>query len=339
MRQFRDGRGKDVVPEVRPLISFCIVCFNQEEFIKDVLAGAFAQTYSPMEIVISDDCSQDNTWRVICDEVAAYKAKDGKHAIVLNRNDKNLGIYANCVKVYSLATGVICVDNDGDDYSYPSRVEVIYSVFKDNPNCSAVAHAGRLMSLSGKTMRAVRQATFAVPFGCMMAWKREAVIPFSPMRHADAAWDLVIAFRAKMCGECIEIPDVLMNYRVGSGLTSVRFNQRKPAIRGCHGGILALEQAFEDLEYIRPRISHSKYLAIKLDIESMLSKFKLRMSLMAGNRVSERYNAFNKLGLGRRVSKESILGILYVLPLWLGNPLLNLLSVCKFGARKLRLMR
>ena len=335
----RDGDGNDVAAEERPLISFCIVCFNQEKYIKEVLSGAFAQTYSPMEIVISDDCSSDNTWRIIGDEVAAYRVKDGKHTIVLNRNDHNLGIYANSAKVYELAHGVIHVGNDGDDYSYPSRVATIYSVFKSNANCSAVAHCGRLMHLDGKPMSLIRQATFAMPFGCMMAWKREVSGSFGPMRHKDAAADLVIAFRAKMCGDCIEIPDVLMNYRVGSGLTSVRFNQRKPAIRGCNGGILALEQAFEDLEYIHPRISHSKYLEIKLDIESMLSKFKLRMTLMAGNRILERWRAFKMLGLGRRFSKEAILGILYVLPLWLGNPLLNLLSICKFGARKVGLMR
>jgi glycosyltransferase involved in cell wall biosynthesis len=46
----------------KPLISFLLLSYNQEEYINDAVDGAFSQTYSTLEIIISDDCSNDNTY-------------------------------------------------------------------------------------------------------------------------------------------------------------------------------------------------------------------------------------------------------------------------------------
>ena len=53
------------------------------------IEGAFAQTYQPLEILLSDDCSPDGTYRVMQEMAAAYA---GPHRVILNRNPKNLGI-------------------------------------------------------------------------------------------------------------------------------------------------------------------------------------------------------------------------------------------------------
>ena len=48
-----------------PLVSFCVKCYNQERYIGEALEGVFAQTYRPLEIVISDDASTDRSWEII----------------------------------------------------------------------------------------------------------------------------------------------------------------------------------------------------------------------------------------------------------------------------------
>ena len=53
-----------------PLVSFCVKCYNQERYIGEALEGAFAQTYRPLEIVISDDASTDRSWEIITEAVA-----------------------------------------------------------------------------------------------------------------------------------------------------------------------------------------------------------------------------------------------------------------------------
>ena len=44
-----------------PLVSYCVKCFNQEQYIGKALEAAFAQTYEPLEILIGDDCSTDGS--------------------------------------------------------------------------------------------------------------------------------------------------------------------------------------------------------------------------------------------------------------------------------------
>jgi len=45
----------------RPLVTFALVAYNQEQYIREAVEGAFAQTYEPLEIILSDDCSSDRT--------------------------------------------------------------------------------------------------------------------------------------------------------------------------------------------------------------------------------------------------------------------------------------
>ncbi len=52
------------------LVTFALFSYNQERFIREALRGALAQTYSPLQIVISDDCSQDRTFKIIQEQAA-----------------------------------------------------------------------------------------------------------------------------------------------------------------------------------------------------------------------------------------------------------------------------
>jgi len=48
----------------KPLITFALFAYNQERFIREAVQGAFSQTYSPLEIIMSDDCSKDRTFDI-----------------------------------------------------------------------------------------------------------------------------------------------------------------------------------------------------------------------------------------------------------------------------------
>jgi glycosyltransferase involved in cell wall biosynthesis len=106
----------------RPLITFALVAYNQERFIREAVEGAFAQTYSPLEVILSDDCSEDRSFDIMKEMAALYK---GPHNLVLNRNKVNLGIRNHINKVFSLAQGVLIVLVAGDDISMPQRAEII----------------------------------------------------------------------------------------------------------------------------------------------------------------------------------------------------------------------
>jgi glycosyltransferase involved in cell wall biosynthesis len=50
--------------EERPLITFALFAYNQEQFIAEAVQGALSQTYSPLEIILSD-WSADSTFHVM----------------------------------------------------------------------------------------------------------------------------------------------------------------------------------------------------------------------------------------------------------------------------------
>ena len=69
----------------RPLVTFALFAYNQEKYIREAIEGAFAQTYEPLEIILSDDCSVDRTFEIMTEMVVNYR---GKHCIKLNKNIK-----------------------------------------------------------------------------------------------------------------------------------------------------------------------------------------------------------------------------------------------------------
>jgi glycosyltransferase involved in cell wall biosynthesis len=102
----------------RPLVTFAILAYNQEKFIREAVEGAFAQTYEPLEIILSDDCSSDRTYEIMQEMIAAY---EGPHELRLRRSEVNNGTLAHFFNVVSKTQGTHLVVAAGDDISYPER--------------------------------------------------------------------------------------------------------------------------------------------------------------------------------------------------------------------------
>ena len=68
----------DAMKEEHPLVSFCIPTYKQAPFVAAALESAFAQTYKPLEIIICDDKSPDDTVSIIKEKIAEYKARGGE---------------------------------------------------------------------------------------------------------------------------------------------------------------------------------------------------------------------------------------------------------------------
>src|ERR1700743_3003041 len=99
--------------EPNKLVSFCLFAYNQEAYIKEAVESALKQTYSPLEIIISDDCSPDATFQIIEDTVKTY---NGPHKVILNRNIKNVGLGQHFSNVCgNMSTGNYIVVLGGDD--------------------------------------------------------------------------------------------------------------------------------------------------------------------------------------------------------------------------------
>lgn len=103
------------------LISVGMPVYNGDAFLKDALNSLLAQTYSNLEIIISDNCSTDKT-RQICLE---YEAKDSRIRYV--RQAQNIGATANFNYVLRQARGEYFMWAAHDDRWSPNYVGLLHA--------------------------------------------------------------------------------------------------------------------------------------------------------------------------------------------------------------------
>lgn len=103
----------------KPLITFALIAYNQEKFIQEAVEAALAQDYEPLEVIFSDDCSTDSTFKLIKETVARY---DGPHRVVVRKTLKNVGTFAHVMHVMKDVQGELIVLAAGDDISKRERV-------------------------------------------------------------------------------------------------------------------------------------------------------------------------------------------------------------------------
>lgn len=106
--------------------SVLVVTYNHEQYIKECLDSLINQTELPFEIVISDDCSHDNTWNIIED----YKRKR-PNLFRIFRNEKNLGIFENIHTIRGYAKGNVINFLAGDDLYKHQTIEKISNAIKE----------------------------------------------------------------------------------------------------------------------------------------------------------------------------------------------------------------
>lgn len=104
----------------RPLVTFALFAYNQERYVREAIEAAFAQTYQPLEIILSDDCSPDGTFAIMQDMAAAYT---GPHKVTARQSPKNRGLLRHVLDVVKEARGKYVVVAAGDDVSFAQRAE------------------------------------------------------------------------------------------------------------------------------------------------------------------------------------------------------------------------
>lgn len=212
----------------KPLISYVVTAYNIERFVREAVECAFAQTYSPLEIVLSDDCSSDRTFEIMEKMAAEYR---GPHKIKLNRNESNLGITRHMNKAYlELAEGEIIIAAHGDDISIPDRTRLSYEFLRDNPDVTAVSlsmksvdSAGRENGTDDACVDSVKFYGFAgggnIPAPSRAFYKKVMTV-FGPLSDDCPTEDELITFRALMLGRNAFLPEVGVFYRKHSASSS-----------------------------------------------------------------------------------------------------------------------
>lgn len=110
-----------------PLLSICIPTYNRELFLKECLNSISEQISKndPIEVVISDNASTDNTSEL----VSSFNDKLNLKYVI---NEKNIGFDANCLNVVKHATGSYCLILGSDDCLYDAALGKILWIIRED---------------------------------------------------------------------------------------------------------------------------------------------------------------------------------------------------------------
>jgi len=112
------------------LFSVVVLTYNQDNLVVETLNSIYNQTFKNIELVISDDASNDNTQKVIVNWVESHKDRFAN--VVINFNKKNLGISGNHTAGVKLANGEFVKYIGGDDILLPNAIEKMHDFLVSN---------------------------------------------------------------------------------------------------------------------------------------------------------------------------------------------------------------
>jgi glycosyltransferase involved in cell wall biosynthesis len=197
--------------ENQPKITIAIPTFNRAVLLGQTIDSVLKQSYVSIEIIVSDNCSTDNTSEV----VAAYRDK----RIVYFRQAENLGMVGNWNFCLQQATGEYFLLLSDDDLLEENSIESLLAAFsyidKDGmviPGISQRApHVETGESFIANTLLGKR-----VVFPAAAIYRTKAAVQLGGYPSIGTATDLVLHLMLAMLGQVAHDPRPLIRYRMHS---------------------------------------------------------------------------------------------------------------------------
>lgn len=250
-----------------PRVSLILLAYNQASMIRKAAEAALNQDHDNLQVVLSDDCSTDETYAILEEVATAYR---GPHDVVLNRTERNSGLINHLQMVVEKVEGVLLIVAAGDDLSVSHRARRLTDAWNEAGRGPAVLYSDyRLMDLDGQVIAQnfaeirrtpttfdeacrgelhVHGATSAITtdlFYCFPAIKPDVV-------HEDR----VLPFRALlMGGKIVYVDEVLVDYRSEGGISRLPKDAaaaKEFALKCERRGLADAKQRLADLRIKRP---------------------------------------------------------------------------------------
>ena len=266
-----------VTTHERPLVTFAVFAYNQERYIREAVEGAFSQTYEPLEIILSDDCSSDRTYQIMKEMAASY---DGPHEVRAQQNKVNLGLADHINSIVKSAKGEIICWAAGDDISIPQRTDILTKPMIENPETVGVHSTVREMDVSS-TLGEVRKHDEHVRnlsldsiihsgrgvVSQAHAFRKVVFEAFGPLEGHLTNEGPAMAFRECLLGNIIYIPVPTVFYRIGSGVSTYS------------GSDLHLRKTLEPIKYTQWRLTAIRQMLVDLRKHKPADYIKVRKKL------------------------------------------------------------
>ena len=120
------------MPKNLPLVSVIMPTYNVGEYVVEAVTSIINQSYKNFELIVVDDCSNDNTYEQLC------QLADSDQRIKLERNESNSKICKTLNRAFKISRGDYILRMDGDDVSAFDRLELKLDYLLNNPDVDLV---------------------------------------------------------------------------------------------------------------------------------------------------------------------------------------------------------
>lgn len=219
-------------PASEPLVSVILTCYEHERFVVRALDAVMAQTYRPIQLIVTDDASTDDSARVI----ERWLAGNWPDATFL-RHEVNAGLCTTLNEALRVVAGDFVAIGSADDWMEPERVERQVACFRDAPPEVGLVHSGvRLVDEDGRELQVVHAEAASVPQGWVFPQqltmqgiltpsvmvRRRVYDAVGAFTESDVVEDYDMWLRITRDFHVRHVPDVLVNFRWHSGNTTTR---------------------------------------------------------------------------------------------------------------------
>jgi glycosyltransferase involved in cell wall biosynthesis len=121
----------EINKEVKELVTVVIPCYNHESFIADALYSIHEQTYKKIEIIIVDDCSSDNSVKIIKKLLKAWGKEDRFCNLTFIEHKENKGAHYSINEAVNQGAGEYFAVLNSDDMYENNRFSVLINLMKN----------------------------------------------------------------------------------------------------------------------------------------------------------------------------------------------------------------
>lgn len=133
-------------------ISVCMATYNGALFIEEQLNTILHQTRQPDEVIICDDCSQDNTVQIVQSFIEENHLETSWKLI---QNHENKGYPGNFYYAMSLCEGDVIFLSDQDDIWNEEKIEKMCALLEERTDISVLSCSFGLIDAEGKRIQTV----------------------------------------------------------------------------------------------------------------------------------------------------------------------------------------
>lgn len=290
-------------------ISIAMATYNGAVYIRKQLQSFVDQTYLPDELIVTDDCSTDETATIVTEF-----AKTAPFKVGFSRNATKLGYCGNFNAALMKTSGSLVFLSDQDDVWFPEKIEYMVRMAEQNPEAlvlmnDAALTDGELNEVGLTKIGQMESAGISLDnfvMGCCCAVHRELLNMCLPIPSGFKSHDVWLVWFANGVNARIVARKVLQYYRrhdtnqsnvIVNGITKINRNR---AFMHSVSNMLstgAAEQRREQLEQMKIFVDSVSEIELSSsgqyhqELQELKSNFLQRIAI-AENRMKVRSKSF-----------------------------------------------